>query len=356
MPGGTMRYHLALALLFLCSFDVLSQPRSIPDSSRIVLLSDRVGPVIDRAERDAYRIFVAIDNFRRAVVYKLPDSTFCVLVTMGSDNEVLGDTILTYSGALLALMSEKIEHFDQLMSGEYKSGQHVPRLRLADGTVVVPPETPRPVPRGASASGGKALAAKGSTDNLPLANAQNYSYPRYFPYFNIGLGLRFIMSDFAGLAGAFGGTPAINVSPLLSGYVEISLVEALAFQFEGGVSIGGDEAVEATAGLLYYLPILKSRSLRPFVGSGLALYQFRYVNSSVFAGGGGTGFFGIVGIQIPVGHYAAIDIFCGYRKFPSISSIFTDYIQVNGDFTTTTTPVSINFSGMIIGLHLRFPS
>jgi hypothetical protein len=345
-----MRYHLALALLFLCSIDVLSQTRSIPDSSRIVLLSDRVGPVIDRTERDAYRIFVAIDNFRRAVVYQLPDSTFCVLVTMGNDNEVLGDTILTYSGALLALMSEKIEYFDQLKSGEYKLGQHVPRLRLADGSVVVPPETPRPVPRGGNASG-----AKGISDSLHLAKSVNYSYPRYFPYFNMGIGARIMNPDFSGLAGAYGNTPDISLSPFLSGYIEISIVEALAVEVEGGASAGGDQAVEGTAGLIYYPQILPSLPIRPFVGAGVALYNFRYENSSIFAGGGGTGFFGIVGIQVPIGHYQAIDLYCGLYKYPEISGIFTDYKQVDGVGVTTTAPVAIKYGGFVFGLHIRLP-
>jgi hypothetical protein len=67
---------LLLLLLALGASDSL--PAVAPDTAQVVVISPRVGPQIDPAERRMYHLFPGSDDLSSAVFYRMPDSTYAV--------------------------------------------------------------------------------------------------------------------------------------------------------------------------------------------------------------------------------------------------------------------------------------
>jgi hypothetical protein len=65
-----------LLLLALNAADSL--PAVKPDTARVVVISPRVGPEVDAAERRSFHLFPGVEDFSRAAFYRMPDSTLAV--------------------------------------------------------------------------------------------------------------------------------------------------------------------------------------------------------------------------------------------------------------------------------------
>jgi hypothetical protein len=87
-----MRIFIVLLLLFLAS------ARGTPQDTTgtVVILSDKVGPIIDLEERNFYKLFLSIQNFESAVLLQRPDSSYIFKVVTKKEDEpsivVLDDT------------------------------------------------------------------------------------------------------------------------------------------------------------------------------------------------------------------------------------------------------------------------
>ena len=67
-----------LLLLLLALGAVDSLPAVAPDTTQVAVISPRVGPQIDPAERQSFHLFPGSNDFSSAVFYRMPDSTFAV--------------------------------------------------------------------------------------------------------------------------------------------------------------------------------------------------------------------------------------------------------------------------------------
>ena len=332
-----MRKLLALFLVCACGVRLQAQDAAIPDSGRIVILSDRVGPSIDPAERTKFYLFPSILNYRNAVVLQLPDSSFRVRFTVGRENEPPRDTLAVYSYAILCRMAERIDHREEIETGRYQPGVNPPPLWSATAAAV---QLRTPKPPGFPKNVG----------TLPLAPAEGYPYPRYFPAIHIGLGMRTFNPDFSGLAAALQKTPSLGVSPLMTGLVEIAIIEAISIQAEGGVSIGGEESFQGSIGAVYYLPLNSTRSVRLFAGAAFFGWNFSALLSGIRVDGGQSGFCGTAGVEIHVNQAAAVDLYGGYCPLPTVSTIFYDYQR--SPQSAQAVPASVKFSSLLLGLRI----
>ncbi len=318
--------HKYLLVLLLCASAAQAQNAPIADTGRVVILSQRVGPVIDSTEREKFSLFQGIlirnfgstQSYRKAVVVQLLDSTYWVRLTVGLKNQPERDTLVAYSPAVIRQLAEKIDHFEAIQAGTYRS------------------ETPA----GSLASG-----------KLPLAPAEGYLYPRYFPALDFGIGLRTYSPDFSGLSGVFGRAPNLGVSPFLSAIAEMAIMEALAIQAEGGISVGGDKAYQGSLGGVYYLPLISSKKLRAFVGAAYTFCSLHYSSSGIIVEGGGSGFSGTAGLQLHLGTAAAVDVYAGYSSLPEVTTQFSDW-TVSGNRITV--PASVKLSSPMLGLRIKF--
>ncbi len=345
-----MWQYLVLLLLCACSVRLQATILSIPDTGRVVILSERVGPNIDPAEREKFglfesiliRLFGSTLSFRNAAVLQLPDSTFRVCFTLGWQNERPRDTLVTYSYEVLLRIAETIEHFEGIKSGAYQQGRSTPSLRSATGELVVPKATESRV-----ASQGHEIRPLA----LPLAPAEGYPYPRYFPSLDLGIGLHTYAPDLSGLSKVFGKTPSLGISPLVFGIAELALAEAFAIQIEGGLSIGGQNSYQGSLGGAYYIPLGSSREVHAFLGAAILICSLSAEQSGIRVEGGGAGFSGTAGVEIKLGTTAATDFYAGFCSLPEIATSFDDWVSPT---QRTSVPASIKLSSLLFGLRIKF--
>ena len=176
-------------MLIACSFQARGQ-----DSMRVVVLSERLGPGISASAREAFHLFAGYSGFRRAVVYQKADSSFCVRIETVSPS---GDTVsqlVGYSYAILRMMGEKVNYFEELMDGRHGMGTNPGRLTYVDGTDVVPSLLQKQQAEKEAAPGRKA-----SLDVLPFAAQGNEGPATEYPHFRISAGLSSYNGDFGGV-------------------------------------------------------------------------------------------------------------------------------------------------------------
>src|SRR4030042_6799410 len=63
-------------IIILIGFIICNLLYAQTDEVGIVILSEKLGEVIDLEERNAYKLFPAVKGFKSAILYKLPDGTY----------------------------------------------------------------------------------------------------------------------------------------------------------------------------------------------------------------------------------------------------------------------------------------
>ena len=114
-----MRNKLWLFLLFtLVSFI----PLWGQNTDKIVILSSRVGAVVDKAEQQQFKIFEKIINFKSAVVYVNAAGEYYITFSILDERSGIRDTSIQYSLQSINMISEKIDHYESIINGTYKPG------------------------------------------------------------------------------------------------------------------------------------------------------------------------------------------------------------------------------------------
>ncbi len=57
------------------------------EGEKVIVLSEKIGDVIDREERDYFGMFQAYEGFKSAVFLELPDSSYVAEITYETDGE-----------------------------------------------------------------------------------------------------------------------------------------------------------------------------------------------------------------------------------------------------------------------------
>jgi hypothetical protein len=342
-----------LPLVLLFGWCLSSSAAQIPagiDSAQVVILSDRVGPVIDSLEREHYRLFLQITRFKRAVVLQLPDTTFVIRFTVGDPGGRERDTLVTYGGPLLRNLAERIEHFEEILAGTYRTSDKPAVLRLATGAAVVYPTittVPAAIPGVSPEAPGGSPQHTYPSGLLPLAPSGGLHSERNYPFLlDFGFGLRTFSPDLQALSRAFGTTPPFVYSPMVTGHLEIAIIEILSLQAEAGTSLS-DDGYAADAGIVFYIPIPSNRTLRPYLAGGFSWCSVSGSYSGLNMVAGAKGYFVSVGFDIQIKGSGGMDLFGGYRFFPEVSTMFWD------DLSKDPVSASIDFSGPTFGFRLK---
>jgi hypothetical protein len=84
------------------------------DSDKVVILSPRVGTMINAYEREHFQLFPQINGFVRAVVYQTAQKNYYAkLELIGADGKTR-DTTIQYSENSLLMLAERIDRFEDL--------------------------------------------------------------------------------------------------------------------------------------------------------------------------------------------------------------------------------------------------
>lgn len=197
------------------------------DSATIVIISPRVGAVIDAEERKQFGMFRSIKNFTSAVFYISSDSTFFCNVTYNTKSGTQ-DTVLFYIKILIHVLAEKINHYEDLVTGKYTIGDDPAQLETIKGEVIQPDmeyyrkNTPMKIAQhndGISVSGKKSNVKRNiysinetyvspkDPDILPLAekyeSGKEIEEVDAYPKSSFGYGISTFSPDLSGLDAAF---------------------------------------------------------------------------------------------------------------------------------------------------------
>lgn len=345
------------------------------DSARVVILSDRVGPVISPDKREKYHLFTQFRDFNQAVVLQLRDSSCAVRLTLVSSGG-FRDTLVRYSWTAIMLMADRIEHFEDLENGEYVLGSSPPALKYSSpgltGSTEFVPRGVRMAPESVLSwqeageqgpDGSLPFRAVSGTprgdESLPLAPAIDHHMPRYYPSLALGIGLRTLSPDLSGLTAATG-TPAISEGILLDFLPELLVTREIGVQVDLGFGRGPTYTSGAT--IVLYAHPFNYPDLRPFLELGGA---WTFITGDLGSGpqNGPMGYFRTAGGGVRAGagiEYLsaegpgiALDV--SYEHIARKSDLFYDW----GDWTGSgesyrVVPVSVDLSSFRFGIRVKF--
>jgi opacity protein-like surface antigen len=339
-------------LMILAGLALLSIPKSVlaQDNDKVLILSPRVGSVIDAGERERYGLFQGIKGFDRAVFFQTPEKKYYAkIMCVGSDG-ARRDTTVQYSEDELKMLAEQIDHFEDIQKGTYKMGQQPATLKVVErqGQVV-----------------------KQEPDLLPFAAQAGEFETESYPDWGFGIGLSTYSPDFSGLNAAFASveqkyrnqgysvplvTLGFHPSSCLWYNIKIRFSRSLGLLLEVGTANNGDtahvlRAVSATG--LYHFEAFKISWLRPYVGAGLGRYHFRvtqdYKNVSpgrdlvVFVEGGNIGFHAVAGVELSPRGEPSLSLYAKYLFIPTVETTTTTGVKANVDLSSMVAGATISF-------------
>jgi len=89
-------------------------PQQEPKSDNIIILSDKVGEIIDLEERNYYQLFLFSENFQSAVILQLPDSSLVIQITETKEG-VQQQLIMQVDQKILEEFRKNIEKRDKTL-------------------------------------------------------------------------------------------------------------------------------------------------------------------------------------------------------------------------------------------------
>lgn len=253
------------------------------DSSKIVILSPRVGPEIDRAERDRFRLFSQIRGFERAEILVGADNTYYARVLTRDQEGSMRDTIISYSEMYVFMLAEKINHLEDLENGTYRMGTDPPKLQTVGGFRVTQKVELRanqqPIPQ------------RRFPDKLGLATELiDESLMEDYPTMGFGLGVSSYSPDYSGLKSAYieiedkyrnqgiyvpRREPSFGSSAFFLWLnFKVKFSNTFAFLCEAGTKLSGESKSEAASvSVLYTIRGITPDGFHPYVGVGIGHYR-----------------------------------------------------------------------------------
>ncbi len=387
MKFGGFILAAALAIIF-------EMPLHAQGGEYVVTLSPLVGPSIDRIEAQRYRLFSQMEGFDSAIVCRVADGRFVVLVSLLDANGITKDTALEYSEATLERVAEKINHFDQIVSGDYIQGSDIPHLvetpmsdqdvaRRLSGAWLLAQKQLKVQGQSGAERGRRPLSREfprepsaAVSDLLPFSGEGELPPEESFPQFGFGGGLTSYNTDFTGVEQAF---RAIEDYYRAKGYsvsspghdfdVSFGWLASLVFRFSPAISLQFDvgkgintalDKFDAVSGsVLYHFNFEQLSALHLFVGAGLSHFHFEggqgygdmisevnsqggyYLLERINTAGGGYGYPLTVGIDLNPAARTAL-------RFSSTYVIASTINATSG----STQNGSVSLGGLAFGLHL----
>jgi len=111
------------------------------DSSKIIILSGKVGATIDRQERDYFGLFKNFNSFDNAVFYQATNGNYYCKVTFGKNGE-LKDSVYQVQYGQLINTAIKINYFEDLKQGRTDIDLSGIRIYFASGEEIKNNKTP----------------------------------------------------------------------------------------------------------------------------------------------------------------------------------------------------------------------
>ncbi len=131
-----MKLYFVRFLMLLFVIPLLSEPAPAQDSLTLVLLSPRVGAVIDAQERDYFNLFPLARTFDSAVVLRNSRGDYGVVIMRTTPEGRPYDTVIVYNEPALCNIASKINHLEEIKWGTFRpDGNFAPLLFGEQGMI-----------------------------------------------------------------------------------------------------------------------------------------------------------------------------------------------------------------------------
>ena len=278
------------SLLFLACVSFAYSLLSAQDSAKVIILSPRIGVVLNRQERDYFQILMRVNDFESAVFYQSADKRCFAKISLRPKLAPPKDTTIYYPVGFMINISEKIDHFEDMQEGKYHMGAQPSFLAsqldtagarfFVEGVLASPFDT----------SSALLLVPSGRwrDEELPFAgDAKKYFFDD-FPDWGFGLGYSAYFADLSGITSALTKVESryrnlgyeiqsnslnTHVSPLRLLDLKIRFSSSFGALCEAGKAIGSDNVLMEwfSASFLYRFQTFKDARLFPFVGAGITV-------------------------------------------------------------------------------------
>jgi hypothetical protein len=247
-------------------------------SQRSVVLSPRVGVVIDSSAISTYRLFPGLTNVYSATFYQAANNSFWALVMSTTAEGILRDSVFATTFEALSMYADRIDHWEELQQGTYRMGTSPPGIFYEDGTPVHPPP---------QASAETAI----DYSQFPFAKEGALALLPTYPDFGFGGGITTYSCDFSDLERAYGAVEnyyrkqgftihspdrdfTVRYGWLMS--MEFRFVPAISLLVDVGQSAGSliKEFKVFTASVLYHVNTDALSPFQPFLSAGIRHYHF----------------------------------------------------------------------------------
>lgn len=133
----TKRCFIIISLLII-TLQAIAQE----ESSKILIISPRVGEVVDQTERENYKLFPGMEGFQSAQFFQLaPDSFKAEIKYLDSNDGSEKIKIQYLTQTEIRQVRELIDHFDQIKKGEYtydrEKSDQTPQINFAIQDTIV---------------------------------------------------------------------------------------------------------------------------------------------------------------------------------------------------------------------------
>ena len=265
-----LQWNTRVILLFI--FSTLHLHVFAQNQLPVIVLSDRVGEIIDKVEREQFQLFPAIENFEHATFYLLPDSSSESHITRSGESGTGTDTIVHYSFSATMNLAEKITFFERIIEGTHKMGDPDISIRTTSGLTI--------------------SRSDRSWRGIPTSRAAQYFFPYQqirklwsYPLLRLTGGFSSYNPDLSELDATF---TAIEEKYRVQGYpirkhrpgFETVALFWLSFSLRASESIGiildaGTSLVQeiefysTSLSVHYYYPIPGAKEIQPYIGAGI---------------------------------------------------------------------------------------
>jgi hypothetical protein len=109
-----------LAVISLVVFFLPEQFIFAQNNYKIVIISPRVGEVIDKTEKDYFHLFQTIKEFEQGIFFEDSSGAYYGVIKYTNQNGISCDTVINYSEAYLLRTSELIDNLEKILAGGYQ--------------------------------------------------------------------------------------------------------------------------------------------------------------------------------------------------------------------------------------------